>query len=946
MTCTTQDRVRNTATAENAFKDFTEIYIKNPAMAAQKFPEMTSFMRNEWKKAFPKEAAAVQEASNAYADWVKNADALDQVRSRIYFEKEPTLADKVKDKLQWFKPQNIYDSFVRNFVNELADVGKVAPEAMKFMELYRAAPEMALKYITEGRFDFNEFQRRDQKTGKSLLEIIEPIKENREYASTYLAARTIVEDLVKKKKTDTDLYRKNVEAMKIAEKKFPEFKQFGKEFTEFMNDVLKFGRDSGLISDESYNEMLNTRQMYAPLNRVVEGASKGGLGMSSGMNPKEAIKLRSNVESMYDIVDPISSAFKNSAYMIMMAERNAVMRQLSKELSGKRGQVLFEEVTTPKKAKEAILNDIKNKGLPIEYFKDLPTEVLEVLTENPILSDSPHINVFENGKKKTYEIDPIIYEATKRIGSSREANIVTKLLSIPAQSLRYGATITPAYLLKAAIRDVPHALTTTQYGINIGDIYRGVFSAFKKDAWYQEFVRSGGSYSSAQSLNRSAWNKRLDQLSSAKKSGLIKRWVVENRMGLKKMEEFSHALENAPRIAEFRKGIESGASRQNAAHAARNITLDFQRKGAAMHVVNTLVPFSNAFVQGYAQFANFMKPKRNAKGEMTFKDTAVPYLRAMAYIGAPAVVNALMNAGNPRIRNMPSWMQHSFFMVDTAPFYDTEEEKKNAPIIKIPKTQEFGAIIGNGIEAAINYMYEKDPKEFENYFKENIGDVFTSRFLIPTAVAPALETWANKALFFNSPIVPHGRENLIPSEQYSEKTTSVFKSLSKGLGSIFGEENTFSPAIAENFVDRWSGSLGRDLLNGIDKGWRILQGEAPLEDVRASNSYFLRSFVSDYPSMNAKPIREFFENYKSADQITKTVQKLAKEGRGKEAQNLYKKFQKVKDTKTYKAVTRMMQFMQSVRNSKLPSEQKRELIGQTMLQLLQVAEKSNSRLKL
>jgi len=703
-----------------------------------------------------------------------------------------------------------------------------------------------------------------------------------------------------------------------------------------MKDNLAFARDAQLISQKSYDQMVNSHEMYAPLYRVVEGSNRAGLGTTGGMEPKDAVKARTNVESGYDILDPIQTAYNNSALIVAMSERNGVMRKLAKDAKGTAAQGLFEEVTTPKKSKEELLKSIKDKGLPVEYFKDLPAEVIEVLTENPIVKGENTVNVFEDGVKKSYAVDPAIYEAIKGLGTAREGGILMKLMSYPAQGLRFGATITPAYMAKAFIRDIPHALTTSQYGLTLPDIVRGTFSAFKKDAWYEEFVRSGGAYSSASSLTRDAWSKNIDQMRKAKDRGFFKRAVKDNWLGLKKIQEWNHAFENAPRVAEFRKGIEKGATRQEAAHAARNITLDFQKKGAIAEVVNSIVPFSNAFIQGNAQFVKYMKPKTDANGNYTFKDTAVPYLRAIGYFGVPALINSMLNADNERVRNQAQWEQDSFYNVDMAPFYD---DKKNAPIIKIPKTQEFGVFLGNAIEAAVYAIHDKDPKGFKTFAEETLAGYTTSRLFIPTAVAPALEAWANKMFFFNTPVVPYGREGLLPAEQFNERGTQVFVDLSRGLAKIFGDENTFRPAVVENYVNRWSGALGTSLIDGIDKAYKIIGGtdEFKAEDL----NYFLKSFYTDYPTMSAKPIREFFDNYKSTEQVHKTIQKLVKEGRQDEAVKLNQKYNKVRQTPTYKAVTRMMHFMKEVKALDMDSARKKELIHQTMLQLIQVAEQAN-----
>ena len=93
-------------------------------------------------------------------------------------------------------------------------------------------------------------------------------------------------------------------------------------------------------------------------------------------------------------------------------------------------------------------------------------------------------------------------------------------------------------------------------------------------------------------------------------------------------------------------------------------------------------------------------------------------------------------------------------------------------------------------------------------------------------------------------------------------------------------------------------------MNGVDKAYRILgnEGFESLSDLKASETWFLKSFATSYPTMSAKPVREFFEKYKSVDTIHKTINKLVKEGRIEEATQLNQKFNKVRTTSTYKAV--------------------------------------------
>lgn len=954
IVCTPKDRVKDQATVRNAFKDFMDLYIKRPGTARRTWPGMAKWLEGEYKNKYPGEWKNIEKAQEAFGKWFEGADALEREKVGIYYEKPSSLFDRISENLQNWRG-NLSQGAVK-FIDDLHSISKLAPKAYEQFRNLRGAGGLIEQFLKRGRFEFSEGGRRDKIIGKSWDQIMEPVKENYEDASAFLAARTIEEDLRKQGKTETARYKQARDAVDIALRKHPEFKEFGKEVSSYLTDLLKYVRDSGLISDKTYDSLIEKRAMYAPLNRAVEPVmAEQGLGLSNSMKPKEAFKMRKNVASGYDIIDPISQIEKNTAYMITMAERNAAMRTLARELAPKamKGETILEKVSTPKQAKEDLINRLQKEGIETDYFKDLPQEAIDVLMENPIAKEGNVINVWENGKKNSYQIDPIIYEGLQGM-TRKQLGVFGRLAMGVAQTLREGATLTPAFLAKAFIRDIPHALVTTQYGITAPDIAKGVMSAFKKDAWYDEFKRSGAAFSTYRSLGRANMAENVSMLGKAKESGKISKWNEMNRRGLQLMEKWrgvSESLEEAPRIAEFRKAIETGATREEAALAAREITLDFQKKGTAMYVWNRLVPFSNAFIQGNVQFYKWFTPRTNDQGQYTFKDTAVPYLRGAAYIGVPAMLNAAMNADNQKIRDLPQWEQDMFYLIDSGVFVDDPKEKKAAPIIRIPKAQEFGVIMGNAIEQAVYWMNDKDPKSVQEFVGESLGTLVESRFAVPTVIVPFLEAWSNKTLFFNSPLVPLERQALVTSEQYSDRNTELFKSLSKGLARIFGEEgamkNLRTPAAMENFVDRWSGSMGRDLLRGVDRTLQRLGvfDDKMLPDKGISDTYFLRSFLTRYPSTSAKPIQEFWQNYKTQDTYVRTIKRLAAEGRVEEARRLYKESKAVKDNKYYKAMSNASKFIKKVRNSKMDPARKQELIDQTTLQMIQIAKVGNRALK-
>jgi len=69
------------------------------------------------------------------------------------------------------------------------------------------------------------------------------------------------------------------------------------------------------------------------------------------------------------------------------------------------------------------------------------------------------------------------------------------------------------------------------------------------------------------------------------------------------LSDYNEALENAVRLATYKTAKEQGLSNQQAAHHAKNITVNFNRKGSSTLQIGALYAFFNASVQGTARIA-------------------------------------------------------------------------------------------------------------------------------------------------------------------------------------------------------------------------------------------------------------------------------------------------------------------------------------------------------
>ena len=79
------------------------------------------------------------------------------------------------------------------------------------------------------------------------------------------------------------------------------------------------------------------------------------------------------------------------------------------------------------------------------------------------------------------------------------------------------------------------------------------------------------------------------------------------------LSDYNNAIENAMRVAVYKTGLDSGLSKERAASIAKNITVNFNRRGAKTQSYNALFAFFNAAIQGSARLAQTLKSPAGKK---------------------------------------------------------------------------------------------------------------------------------------------------------------------------------------------------------------------------------------------------------------------------------------------------------------------------------------------
>ena len=157
-------------------------------------------------------------------------------------------------------------------------------------------------------------------------------------------------------------------------------------------------------------------------------------------------------------------------------------------------------------------------------------------------------------------------------------------------------------LIKGTLKDYLPALQ--------GSI-RGAFKTDKGEwgKWYNEFVNEGGRvyFNRLDDLNDIQRRIEKQFSNSAGGIGAVKSGLFAVKSFI---ENANTGVENAVRLSAYKNAREAGMSKAQAASLAKNLTVNFNRRGAWGVGMNSLYLFYNASVQGSARLFIAMKHKR------------------------------------------------------------------------------------------------------------------------------------------------------------------------------------------------------------------------------------------------------------------------------------------------------------------------------------------------
>lgn len=622
-----------------------------------------------------------------------------------------------------------------------------------------------------------------------LQKIIAPLRKNRADFTRYLLAQRAIERGergfdnpagVTKETAETALVELKV---KVGEKTYKQFEQIGQGIQNWsIKSILQPMRDTGVISMKAYESIVEKNKHWLPFHVLdylpdAEQADKMEAGGETfSVNSQGVVKGLKGTEKQ--VRDPFESIIDNLSKAISVTKRNEVARKF------------IELRNSHPEAKEFIKYLAKGAKPPKDWEK---------------------INVFINGKVTKWAVPKDLGEAMYAMNPV-QAGILGKLVLLSNKAFRAGTTtLYVPFTLSNAIRDYQTATIVNKWGFNptvwLGGFKEGLKGAFKWESQaYDDFMRNQGGFG--------GYMENARQLSVASKQLFAPSWwektkAIINPFSL--INNFAEAIELAPRLGIYKKGIKAGASITEAAFEARNATVDFAKAGTEARIINQWIPFVNARWQGLLRIGDAFK-------QNPFKTA----LKAIAMIVLPGIATYFYNILNHEDLwdDIPQWAKDQYFIIILGEEID-EKGRRVPKVLQIPKG-DMGAIFFNPIQYALEYTRKQEPT---NIFKLGMewlsqlspvpftrdGELSTGAFLssgIPPIFKMPIEWETNTNFFTGSPIVPQYLEKVSPSEQYDEKTPPVAILAGRALG--------VSPMKLAHAINGLLGSSSNYLLNPAD----------------------------------------------------------------------------------------------------------------------------------
>ena len=671
--------------------------------------------------------------------------------------------------------------------------------------------------------------------------------------------------------------------------------------TEWNHRLLDYLHDSGAMDSESLKKIKELNPIYVPFMRAfAEGEAQrqgdGGKGIAKVGKPVKAIK-----GSGREIIDPFESMIQQAERIFSTAHKSMVARSLAKIAERPGMAAVMWKVPAPTQAVQFSAEQLKKDIVRIAQSRlGLDPDVIssgmmdewdEVLTvyynASQYYGKDNIVSLVIDGNRQFYEVDPDVY----RVMEGLDQYSLPWFMSVfgkAARTVRLGATGLNASfgLVRNFIRDsMTFSVLAKHAKLGPVSAAAGVVKDIARTEPAQKFKAMGGKMAVQVLQDRKA----TQNLRGEVVESIVVRTVLHP---IDALRELFGITEAGVRIAEFEAALKAGediygtGSLDAAVYAlnqAQDVTTNFTRHGRIAKVLNQMIPFFNAALQG---------PDKIVR---TFRERPVATaIKAIAGLTVPALLMWWWNKDEDWYKALDA-SEKARYLHFRVP--------GTAHIMRIPIPFELGHIFQSIPIAALDARYNNDPGEVRRAFEEAVRDANPTDW--PALVGPVVDVMQNKD-WADRPIVTESMSRKLPEDQYKPWTTELMREIGATLDA--------SPAQLEYLVNSYSGGLYGRVARTFEMG--VNRKEQP-SDWPVVGTLFMRDAY--------RPNRKIAEFYDAMEQLS---QKDASDKATIEEQS---------QLRVYRSISRKMSpYWTALREDDVPDERKKELYA-GLEQLLDLA---------
>lgn len=191
-----------------------------------------------------------------------------------------------------------------------------------------------------------------------------------------------------------------------------------------------------------------------------------------------------------------------------------------------------------------------------------------------------------------------------------ERDIQTALLNVGAEQTRDDGKIKGQQILWDTARDVRPAMRAAWRGLNRSKASRKP-GVREWDRWFQEFIEDGAKTGYFDMKDIEAQAKEISAMVRRADGSTMSHMLKARKKTADFVENVNGAVENAVRLSAYANARRNGLSRRQAASLAKNLTVNFNRRGEIGTGLNAAYMFANASIQGSMNFARVMVTLKN-----------------------------------------------------------------------------------------------------------------------------------------------------------------------------------------------------------------------------------------------------------------------------------------------------------------------------------------------